>query len=142
MTPQRSALVVLVGVAGLAAGCGGGDKKEAPATPEAAVRQTFDDYYAALRSGDFEKACSLDSKATVKAIEASGKSCAEATKAALGLVGVEIFKNMDAGEPRVTGDRAVLHYTITSDKFPNGKLETDQRFVKEDGAWRLESPNG
>ena len=112
------------------AGCGGDD------SDAAAVTQTMKDYFAALASGDGEKACGFFTDDAVEKIETAGGKCAETVSTGVESTGAEPYENPTIDDPEVDGDSASVHYSLD---VKGQKVEADQTLTKEGDDWKLEA---
>jgi ketosteroid isomerase-like protein len=130
------------------AGCGGDDSDDTSSNSSgtettrgygddgAAVTQTMKDYFAALASGDGEKACAFFTDDAVKKIEAAGGKCAETVSTGVDTTGTEAYENPTLDAPEVNGESASVHYSLD---VKGQKVEADQTLTKEGDDWKLEA---
>jgi hypothetical protein len=147
-------------IAGLFAGCGGGEKEDA-ATPaatesaaeaEAGVRESFVTYNAALANRDYKTACGRLAPETVTKLRANVKAAGltDAPADCEGLLGEiyastdqdpkqkkaldEIVNSAEVDSVKVTGDTAVINWSAT---VGGTKTPISQTARRIDGEWKL-----
>jgi hypothetical protein len=147
-------------IAGLLAGCGGGGDEDA-ATPaatqsaadaEADVRETFDEYNAALAERDYDDACDQLAPETVTKLRANvvkaglkdaPGDCAELLKAIYATTDQdptqkktldEVAKSAKIEKVTVNGDSAVIDWNAT---VQGKKTQVTQSARRIDGEWKL-----
>jgi hypothetical protein len=127
---MRNALPVLAGAAcALIAACGGGDP--APA-PEDTVRRAATAYVDTLRSGHWDEACDLMTRAARAAVAEGSGSCPRALRSGGALPRETldtVARQLRGAEIRIAGTHARLG--------PVGDLPDPLRFERRAGRWLL-----
>jgi hypothetical protein len=153
-------LLALLIAAALLGGCGGGDDDK-PSTPaatqdaddaEADVRETFDDYNAALAERDYDDACDqlapetvtrLRANVTKAGVKDAPDDCPGLLKAIYATTDKdptqkkvldEVAKSAKIDKVTITGDSAVINWNATV----GGKVtQVTQSARRIDGEWKL-----
>jgi ketosteroid isomerase-like protein len=130
---RRACAAAALGVALVAAGCGGSDDGEdGAASDEAAITQVAEDFAAAANAADWEQVCTLFTPDAIAQAESLGVTCEQSF--AERNPGEEI-SDVSVEDVEVNGEAAtaVLRATNSSE----GETESVQGFEKIDGEWKM-----